>query len=87
MKIRIIDFLKAIAVAAGTILLILGIFAAAILDEEQKVRICSVCNSQRVTTYKDKRGFLSSQRMYHCYECGKDYPAELLIVRKKEQAK
>lgn len=77
------DLLKACVIVAGFILLLLGIFAAAILDEEHKVRICSVCNSQRVTTYEDKRGFLSSQRMYHCYECGKDYPAELLIVRSK----
>jgi hypothetical protein len=65
--------------------IIVVIFMGAIsAGPTESVRTCSVCGSTNIsTTYEDERGFLTVQEMFFCYNCRKEYNAELLRIERR----
>ena len=85
---NMVTVLKAIGITILVFGAFFGILVLIVIDEDKHINSCSICNSTNISRpYTDKRGFLSSQKVFYCYDCDKQYNVELMnrtYVKEKE---
>lgn len=82
------DVIFSLGIIAISLIIVFSIVYLIDLDEQKHIKSCSICHSTNVSkVYTDKRGLLSNQKLYYCYNCNREYNADLLIVEYKPEGK
>lgn len=76
---NMVTVLKAIGITIIVFGAFFGILVLLAIDDAKHINSCSICNSTNISRpYTDKRGFLSSQKVFYYYDCDKQYNVKLM---------